>query len=124
VFRSLFQRLANEEEEAFRQGPLDDEEEKVYTEFPSFGTAETPFADNDGYRGFGGYARDFYNAWSNFSSCKSFIWMDKWKLSDAPSRFVRRAMEKENKKQREMGRKEYNDTIRVRKIGLFKSTVV
>lgn len=39
--------------------------------------------------------------------------MDKWKLSDAPSRFVRRQMEKENKKARDTGRKEYNDTVRV-----------
>lgn len=39
--------------------------------------------------------------------------MDKWKLSDAPSRLVRRAMEKENKKARETGRKEYQETVRV-----------
>jgi hypothetical protein len=63
--------------------------------------------------GYGAYVRDFYGAWSNFTSTKSFIWMDKWKLSDAPSRFVRRQMEKENKKARDTGRKEYNDTVRV-----------
>ena len=85
----------------------------MFTRYPMFGNSKTPFADNDGYRGYGAYARDFYAAWMNFSSVKSFQWMDKWRLRDAPNRFVRRAMEKENKKAREAARKEYNDTVRV-----------
>ncbi|GAN04261.1 DnaJ homolog subfamily C member 21 [Mucor ambiguus] len=105
--------LANEEEEAFRNNPPEnDDDVHSATSYPSFGNASTPFADNDGYLGYGAYVRDFYGAWSNFSSMKSFIWMDKWKLSDAPSRYVRRQMEKENKKARDTGRKEYNDTVR------------
>ena len=114
VYRNLFQKLANEEEEAFRNNPPEDDDEvHSATSYPSFGKIETPFADADGYLGYGAYVRDFYGAWSNFTSKKSFIWMDKWKLSDAPSRIVRRAMEKENKKARETGRKEYQDTVRV-----------
>ncbi|CAO3645885.1 unnamed protein product [Mucor hiemalis] len=113
VYRNLFQKLANEEEEAFRNNPPENDDDiHSATSYPSFGKAETPFADNDGYLGYGAYVRDFYSAWSNFTSTKSFIWMDKWKLSDAPSRIVRRAMEKENKKARETGRKEYQDTVR------------
>lgn len=84
---------------------------------PSFGNSKTPFADNTKngrqQQPFGAYARDFYSAWSNFSTRKSFQWLDKWRLSDAPNRFVRRAMEKENKKARDVGKKEYNDTVRV-----------
>ncbi|KAI8643826.1 hypothetical protein BD408DRAFT_341601 [Parasitella parasitica] len=113
VYRNLFQKLANEEEEAFRNNPPENDDDiHSATPYPLFGNAATPFADNDGYLGYGAYVRDFYGAWSNFTSAKSFIWMDKWKLSDAPSRYVRRQMEKENKKARDTGRKEYNDTVR------------
>ncbi|CAO3652663.1 unnamed protein product [Cunninghamella echinulata] len=96
---------------------MDDIDEKdIYMSLPSFGNTKTPFADNskDGQPnlGFGAYVRDFYSAWSNFSTRKTFQWLDKWRLSDAPNRIVRRAMEKENKKARDVGRKEYNDTIR------------
>ncbi|KAI8080892.1 hypothetical protein BDF21DRAFT_361689 [Thamnidium elegans] len=113
VFRSLFQKLADEEEEAYRNDPPEDEDDDHATRFyPSFGNANTPYADADGYLGYGAYARDFYGTWANFTTCKSFIWMDKWRLSDAPTRIIRRAMEKENKKAREVGRKEYQDTVR------------
>jgi DnaJ family protein A protein 5 len=123
VYRSLFQKLANEEEEAYRNNPEQDDDDdngpgfgpsSMYTALPSFGNSKTPFADNDGYLGFGAYARDFYAAWSNFSTRKTFQWADKWRLSDAPNRYVRRAMEKENKKAREVAKKDYNDTIRVK----------
>lgn len=114
VYRNLFQKLANEEEEAYRNNPPEDEDEMhSATFYPLFGNASTPYADTEGYLGYGAYVKDFYGAWSNFSSYKSFNWMDKWKLSDAPSRLVRRAMEKENKKARETARKEYQDTVRV-----------
>ncbi|KAI7897750.1 uncharacterized protein BX663DRAFT_481195 [Cokeromyces recurvatus] len=111
VYRNLFQKLAMEEEEAFRNNPPEDDIHSA-TDYPSFGNANTPFADNDGYLGYGAYIKDFYGAWCNFSTFKSFVWMDKWRLSEAPSRYVRRQMEKENKKARETARKEYNDTVR------------
>ncbi|KAI8138798.1 hypothetical protein BJV82DRAFT_522852 [Fennellomyces sp. T-0311] len=110
VYRKLFEKLSDEEESAHNADPPEDGQS--YTRYPMFGNSKTPFADSDGYRGYGGYARDFYAAWMNFSSVKSFQWMDKWRLRDAPNRFVRRAMEKENKKARETARKEYNDTVR------------
>lgn len=110
----MFERLANEEEEAFRTNPPEnDDEVHSATSYPLFGTADTLYTDNDGGLGYGAYVKDFYGAWSNFTSIKSFFWFDKWKLSDAPSRYVRRQMEKENKKARETARKEYNTTIRV-----------
>ncbi|KAJ2959456.1 hypothetical protein NQZ79_g5091 [Umbelopsis isabellina] len=110
VYRTLFQTLEEEEEQAVASG--DSEDVKSFTRYPSFGSSTTPFADDDGYLGYGGYARDFYNAWMVFSSEKSFRWMDKWRLSEAPNRYVKRAMEKENKKARDTAKKEYNDTIR------------
>lgn len=48
-----------------------------------------------------------------FSTAKSFSWRDQWKYSDAPDRRVKRAMEKENKRARDAGRREFNDTVRV-----------
>ncbi|ORX63116.1 DnaJ-domain-containing protein [Hesseltinella vesiculosa] len=114
VYRQLFQKLATEEEEAYQSRTVDDDEDERadFVPLPSFGQSDTPFADKDGYLGYGAYARDFYAAWCNFSTVKSFRWLDKWRLSDAPNRYVRRAMEKENKKAREVGKRDYNDTIR------------
>ncbi|KAG0168148.1 hypothetical protein DFQ28_004445 [Apophysomyces sp. BC1034] len=110
VYRKLFQKLSEEEENAYNNEQSEDDH--TFTPYPSFGDSNTPYADNDGYLGYGAYARDFYGSWVNFTTVKSFQWMDKWRLSEAPNRLVRRAMEKENKKARETARKEYNDTMR------------
>ncbi|KAF3763727.1 DnaJ-domain-containing protein [Cryphonectria parasitica EP155] len=72
-------------------------------EYPPFGSAGD---DHDSV------ARPFYAAWSNFSTKKSFSWKDKWRLSDAPDRRVRRAMEKENKKMRDDAVRDFNDAVR------------
>ncbi|KAK6855464.1 DnaJ like subfamily A member 5 [Apiospora arundinis] len=72
-------------------------------EYPPFGKA------NDDYDA---VAKPFYNAWTNFVTSKSFSWKDKWRLSDAPDRRVRRLMEKENKKAREDAIQEFNETVR------------
>lgn len=56
--------------------------------------------------------REFYNRWGTFLSCKSFSWLDQYRLSDAPDRHTKRLMLKENKKARDIGRKEYNETVR------------
>ncbi|KAK7992267.1 DnaJ-like protein subfamily C member 21 [Apiospora saccharicola] len=72
-------------------------------EYPSFGRA-----DDD----YDAVAKPFYSAWSNFATRKSFSWKDKWRLSDAPDRRVRRLMEKENKKAREDAVQEFNETVR------------
>lgn len=55
----------------------------------------------------------FYAFWSNFSTRRSFAWLDKWDLRDAPDRQTTRAMEKDNKKLRELGRRERSEEIRV-----------
>ncbi|KAJ7773041.1 hypothetical protein B0H16DRAFT_1408872 [Mycena metata] len=97
IYRSLFARLQAEE------ALISD------VEYPSFGYAGWTWAPagkaSDG-------ARTFYTAWTNFATAKDFAWMDQWNLSEAPDRRVRRLMEKDNKKAREDGRREYNDTIR------------
>jgi DnaJ homolog subfamily A member 5 len=54
----------------------------------------------------------FYNYWTNFVTKMSFSWEDKYNPTDVPNRQVRRAIEKENKKFRDVARKKYNDTVR------------
>ena len=71
---------------------------------PSFGTSQSPEAD----------VRQFYAYWSNFVSRQSFAQADKYRLSEAPNRQIRRLMEKENKKLREVLRREFVETVRVR----------
>ncbi|ETS85471.1 hypothetical protein PFICI_03496 [Pestalotiopsis fici W106-1] len=78
-------------------------DDQPIVEYPSFGCA----ADD-----YDSVARVFYSAWSNFATKKSFAWEDKWRLSDAPDRRVRRLMEKENKQLREEARRDFNDAVR------------
>lgn len=95
--RDFFQRLAHEEDIACQwedQPPLD---------YPDFGGKDDDYQD---------VVRPFYAAWNGFATKKSYAWKDKYKLSDAPDRRIRRLMEKENKKLREDGIREYNDAIR------------
>lgn len=71
--------------------------------YPPFGAAGDGHDDT---------AKPFYAAWSNFTTKKSFAWKDKWRLSDAPDRRVRRLMEKENKKLRDDAARDFNDAVR------------
>lgn len=56
--------------------------------------------------------RSFYREWESFVSVKGFTFADKWKLSEAPNRDYRRAMERENKRERTKMKKEFNATVR------------
>ncbi|KAI0453987.1 DnaJ domain-containing protein [Xylaria acuta] len=96
ILRETFDRLAEGEYAAA------DWEGLAPTEYPSFGES----ADDDTV------AKAFYSRWSNFSTRLGFSWKDKWRLSDAPDRRIRRLMEKENKKLREDAIREFNDAVR------------
>eukprot|EP00727_Mastigamoeba_balamuthi_P011225 m51a1_g6725 hypothetical protein (572) ;mRNA; r:176392-178559 len=54
----------------------------------------------------------FYAYWRDFCSKRSFAWHDEYKLSEAPDRRIKRAMEKENRKFRDKARREFNDRVR------------
>uniref|UniRef100_A0A914S2E5 Zuotin-like zuotin homology domain-containing protein n=1 Tax=Parascaris equorum TaxID=6256 RepID=A0A914S2E5_PAREQ len=54
----------------------------------------------------------FYGFWQSFSTARSFVWLDKYDIREARNRYVVRAMEKENKKLRDAGKKERNEQIR------------
>lgn len=92
----LFGQLAREEALACRW----DGYEAV--DYPSFGSK------NDNHE----TIRPFYTIWTNFATKKSFAWKDKYRLSEAADRRVRRLMEKENQRIREQALREYNDAVR------------
>ncbi|KAI6779683.1 uncharacterized protein J7T54_007727 [Emericellopsis cladophorae] len=98
ILRETFAHLALEEEAAADQG----EDPRMVT-FPTFGSAEDEYESS---------VKAFYAGWSGFSTRKSFAWFDKYRLSDAPDRRVRRLMEKENKKIRDDAIREFNEAVR------------
>ncbi|GAB1211087.1 hypothetical protein ATERTT37_000199 [Aspergillus terreus] len=95
--RETFSRIALEEKTACHWENLE------YTEYPTFGRRDDSFAD---------VVRPFYAVWGGFSTKKSFAWKDAYRYSDAPDRRVRRLMEKENKRLREEGIREFNEAVR------------
>ncbi|KAL0580009.1 hypothetical protein V5O48_002012 [Marasmius crinis-equi] len=100
IYRNLFARLKAEEVLAGGEENL-----------PSFGYSTwfwAPVVKGEDETA----ARTFYNVWINFSTAKDFVWKDQWNLTEAPTRQVRRLMEKDNKKARDDARREYNDTVR------------
>lgn len=78
-------------------------EDQDMVDYPTFGSRDDEFET---------VVRPFYAAWSGFSTCKSFAWKDAYRLSEAPDRRVRRMMEKENRRLREEGIREFNDAVR------------
>ncbi|CAF9943261.1 MAG: hypothetical protein ALECFALPRED_010930 [Alectoria fallacina] len=97
VLRRTFDTLAREEELACEWEGLDS------IPYPSFGHADDAYDD---------VVRPFYAAWNGFATRKSFSWEDVYRYSEAPDRRVRRMMEKENKRFREEGIREFNDAVR------------
>jgi DnaJ family protein A protein 5 len=95
--RETFEQLAKEEEYA------GDYEDINIPEYPTFGHKDDTHED---------VVREFYAAWIGFATVKSFAWEDRYRLSDAPDRRTRRAMEKENQKFRDDGRRVFNEAVR------------
>ncbi|KJZ70399.1 hypothetical protein HIM_10203 [Hirsutella minnesotensis 3608] len=96
IARATFEQLGLEEDATAEDSSLT---EPVYS---SFG-----FADDD----YDSVVKPFYACWAGFSTKKSFAWMDKYRLSDAPDRRTRRFMEKENRKAREDAAQKFNDAV-------------
>jgi len=70
--------------------------------FPVFGNSQSDYS----------VVRKFYSYWGAFASSKSFAWKDLYKANDLPNRQVRRIAEKENKKERDKAKKEFNELVR------------
>jgi DnaJ family protein A protein 5 len=95
--RETFEQLAKEEEYAADYEDID------IPSYPTFGHKDDTYED---------VVRDFYSAWNGFATAKSFAWVDVYRLSEAPDRRYRRAMEKENQKLRDDARRDFNDAVR------------
>lgn len=95
--RLTFETLAEEEYAAC------DWEGVASVDYPTFGTSESSYED---------VVKPFYAVWTSFSTRKTFSWKDKHNYAEAPDRYVRRLMEKENKRFREDGIREFNDAVR------------
>lgn len=96
VYRNVVDLLA-EEDYVFMP------ERSKYDDFPSFGDSKSDYDEVVG---------PFYAFWSSFITNKSYVWVEKYDTRDAPERRTRKAMEAENKKLRDVARKERNEEIR------------
>jgi DnaJ family protein A protein 5 len=97
ILRDTFARLASEEDSASDWAGLE------AVEYPDFG-----YTGDD----YDAVVKPFYRVWINFTTKKSFSWRDAYRSSDAPDRATRRLIDKENKRLREEGIRELNDTVR------------
>ena len=97
ILQETFSNLAREEDAACDWEGLEP------VEYPSFGGSEDNYED---------VVRPFYRVWMNFSTKKTFSWRDAYRSADAPDRATRRLMEKENKRFRDEGIREFNDAVR------------
>lgn len=97
ILQEFFTSLAREEIQACERDDLE------HVEYPDFGKAGDSYED---------VAKPFYRVWTNFSTRKTFSWRDMYRASDAPDRATRRLAEKENKKLRDEGIREFNDAVR------------
>lgn len=95
--RETFEHLAKEEEAAA------DWEGLEVPDYPTFGHKDDEYDD---------VVKTFYAVWGGFATKKSFSWNDIYRYSEAPDRRYRRMMEKENKRLRDEGIREFNDAVR------------
>ncbi|XP_047425206.1 dnaJ homolog subfamily C member 21 isoform X2 [Mugil cephalus] len=98
VYRTLFESIVKEEMEHSKVDNEDDEEE-----FPPFGDSQSDYDT---------VVHVFYGYWQSFCTRKNFAWKEEYDTRQASNRWEKRAMEKENKKTREKGRKERNEMVR------------
>jgi len=95
--RDMFEQLAKEEQAAAYIQDTD------LLDYPTFGHKDDDYDD---------IVKPFYAVWQGFATKKGFSWKDQYRLSEAPDRRYRRAMEKENQKLRDEGIREFNDAVR------------
>lgn len=92
----MFSQLAEEDR------PYYDEQEA--SSMPEFGQSDSDYETVVG---------PFYAFWGAYCTPRSFVWCEKHDTREAGDRYVRRIMDKENKKLRDKGKKERNEEIRV-----------
>lgn len=109
VYRELFEYLEEFEAEETMQNDryaMDYRSKgssSSFTTFTSFGSLNTPFEPS---------LRQFYDKWLHFTSHRTFDESDRYQPTFHDNRRMRRAMKKENSKERERLRREFSDTVR------------
>ncbi|CAH1988561.1 unnamed protein product [Acanthoscelides obtectus] len=95
VYRKVFEQIAKEDMEF-----MEDKEE--FCEIPSFGNLTTDYEK----------VSEFYNYWLNYTTKKSYVWLDPYDITESRDRRYAKLAEKENKKVRLKAKKERNEEIR------------
>jgi len=95
VYRSVFEKI----EELEKEDIGSDE----YEAPPLFGDSTTPWTSGPGR---------FYTYYDGFSTRRAFAWCDMYNPNEAPNRQVKRAIEKENQKERNKAKRAFNENVR------------
>lgn len=94
VYSNVFRIIAKEDAEFATDEDL---------EIPEFGTSSSDYEE---------VVQPFYAFWQSYSTLKSYVWLEKYNIREAPNRRVQRLMEKDNKKIRDAAKKERNEEVR------------
>ena len=94
VYSNVFRIIAEEDAEFSTDSNL---------EVPEFGTSSSDYEE---------VVQPFYAYWQSYATLKSYVWVEKYDIRDAPNRRVQRLMEKDNKKLRDAAKKERNEEVR------------
>ncbi|XP_016311541.1 dnaJ homolog subfamily C member 21 isoform X2 [Sinocyclocheilus anshuiensis] len=97
IYRNVFETIAKEEMEHSKDEEEDEEQ------FPSFGDSQSDYDT---------VVHLFYGYWQSFCTRKNFAWKEEYDTRQASNRWEKRAMEKENKKNRDKARKEHSELVR------------
>ncbi|CAG0898314.1 unnamed protein product [Darwinula stevensoni] len=98
VYREVFKTIAAEECD-FMEGADDGSDVEV----PEFGDSDSSYEE---------IVHPFYAYWMSHCTKKSYAWLDKYNIREAPNRQVLRIMEKENKKIRDKAKRKRNEEVR------------
>lgn len=94
VYRKIFKILATEEYDQYDENPID---------YPDFGNADSNPDD---------IVNKFYGFWMSFSTSRSFVWLDRYDITQASNRWESRKIDQENQKYRDIGKQDRNEQIR------------
>ncbi|KAI9833850.1 MAG: hypothetical protein M1826_006373 [Phylliscum demangeonii] len=97
VIRSTFDTIAQEERAAYEADGL------APVTYPAFGAAQASYED---------VVRPFYAVWIGFATRRDFAWKEAAWIHAGQDRRMRRWLEKENKRLRDEGIREYNEVVR------------
>lgn len=96
VYRSVFEKIAKEDMDHM-------ENKEEFCNIPEFGNSQSDYEH---------VVKLFYDYWMNYSTKKSYVWLDPYNINEIRDRRSVKLAEKENKKVRQQARKERNEEVR------------